>query len=298
VKDEFIYNVKRHGEKGKMWLAKIPEIIKEYEKKWSLHVLSPYNLTYNYVAPVVQSNGDKAVIKIGMPWENEFLNEIDALKVFNGDAVSKLLKADKKDYVMLIQQIQPGVPLSTLEDDDKATEILASIMQKMQKPLPENNSFITIYEWTRNLREYPQQATHAIPQEIAKEGISLFDYLIQSSQQAVLTHGDLHHDNVLSSGDSNWIAIDPKGIAAEPLYDVAALIRNPYKKVRVLHNAELENLFSRRIRILSRELDADPKRIQKWCLAQTILSGVWSADTKEYVDHSLRIIAALKKINF
>lgn len=295
--DEFLHNVHKHGKKGKEWLAAIPHIIKAYEKKWSLQVLSPFHLTYNYVAPVVMHDGIHAVIKIGMPWEKEFLNEIQALRVFNGDGVTKLLKEDSKNYVMLIQQIQPGTPLSTMDDDDKATRILASIMQKMQKPLPKNNSFITIFEWTEYLRNYPQKTPHIIPLEIAKEGIALFDYLIKSSQETVLTHGDLHHDNVLLSGDDTWIAIDPKGIAAEPLYDVAALIRNPYKKIKVMNNAAIEALFKRRIQILSKQLHKDPKRIHQWCLAQTILSGVWSEDTPTYVEHSLRIIAALKNIN-
>src|SRR5690242_19456162 len=122
--DEFLINVSLHGEKGKAWLNSIPSIIAMYENKWSLHVGKPYTLTYNYVAPVVLQDGTPAVVKIGMPWEKEFLNEIDALQVFNGDGVSKLLRADREKYVMLLQQVQPGTPLSTIEDDDKATRIL------------------------------------------------------------------------------------------------------------------------------------------------------------------------------
>lgn len=296
MKDEFTHNVLRHGEKGKTWLKSIPDIIATYEKKWSLQVLPPYTLSYNYVAPVVLHDGSKGVIKIGMPWEKEFLNEIQALQVFNGDGVTRLLKADKENYVMLLEQVQPGIPLSTMNDDDKATQILASIILTMQKPLPKESSFITIYSWTRELREYPQKTMHKIPLEITKEGIVLFDYLLSTSQPSVLTHGDLHHDNVLSSGKNNWLAIDPKGIAAEPLYDVAALIRNPYKKIKIMTNEELKKLFTKRMQILSSKLHADPKRIQKWCLAQTILSGIWSSDTPEYVKHSLRMIGLLEKI--
>lgn len=296
MNDEFLHNVQRKGAIGQQWLSEIPDIIKKYEEKWNLKVLPPYTLTYNYVAPVILQNHQEAVIKIGMPWEEEFLNEMEALKLFNGDSVTKLLKEDRENYVMLIEKITPGTPLSTIDDDDRATEILAGIMQHLHKPLPKNNSFITIFEWTKYLREYPENPRQIFPIEIAKEGIALFEYLINSSKDAILTHGDLHHDNVLLGTNNNWVAIDPKGIAAESLYDVAALIRNPYKKVKEMTNEQIQKLFKRRIEILSKELHADAKRIHQWCLAQTILSGVWSEETPAYVDHSLRIIGALKNI--
>jgi streptomycin 6-kinase len=39
-------------------------------------------------------------------------------------------------------------------------------------------------------------------------------------------HGDLHHENVLSS-PRGWLAIDPKGIWGDPAYEAANAFRNP-----------------------------------------------------------------------
>ncbi len=41
-----------------------------------------------------------------------------------------------------------------------------------------------------------------------------------------VTHGDLHHHNILRRGDG-WAAIDPKPAVGEPEYDVAPLLWNP-----------------------------------------------------------------------
>lgn len=120
--------------------------------------------------------------------------------------------------------------------------------------------------------------------------------LISSSETPVLVHGDLHHDNVLSSDREGWLAIDPKGIAAEPAYETAAMIRNPYKKIEDIQN--LDEVFRKRIIILSEKLEFDPNRIRKWCLAQTILSGVWTRDDNDYVKHALKVAHALDNINF
>lgn len=293
---EFINHALSHGKSGQQWLEQIPEIIKEYEQKWSIKVLPPYNLTYNYVAPTIGKEGMNTVLKIGFPEDKEFKNEVEALKFFNGNGVTKLIKADKKNAVILIEQINPGTPLSKLEDDEKATRIIARLMKKLWKPLPKNHPFITVSEWTIALRQYPHRSHRPVPMDLVEIAKKLFQELIASSQRPILTHADLHHDNVLSSNRDEWLAIDPKGIAAEPAYETTAMIRNPYKKISKMRN--IEELLKKRILILAEELNFNPGRIHKWCLAQTILSGVWTSEEENDTVHALKVIRALQRISF
>ncbi|MGH7246269.1 MAG: aminoglycoside phosphotransferase family protein, partial [Candidatus Levyibacteriota bacterium] len=97
-----------HGEKGKDWLEHIPRIIIALEKKWSLHVLDPFPLYYNYVAPVKQEDGTDAVVKIGFPQDKEFFSEIEALRIFNGNGSVQLLKEDKENTAILLERIVSG----------------------------------------------------------------------------------------------------------------------------------------------------------------------------------------------
>ena len=43
----------------------------------------------------------------------------------------------------------------------------------------------------------------------------------------VALHGDMHHFNVLRAGREPWLAIDPKGLAGDPCFDVCQFLRNP-----------------------------------------------------------------------
>lgn len=287
-----------YGAVGKKWLENIPQIIKKYEQIWQIKVLSSYNLTYNYVAPVVCQDGSRAVIKIGIPQDKEFRTEIEALSVFKGAGSVRLLREDRINGVILLEEINPGLPLSSLEDDEGATRILAKVMKKLWKPLVKNHRFIIISDWTRALYEYPKKFKiyQPIPLYLVDKAIKLFKELIDTSTEPVLTHGDLHYDNVLSSNRDEWLAIDPKGIAAERAYETAAMIRNPYKKISAMKN--IEDLLKRRILILAEELNFDPKRIHQWCLAQTILSGVWTAEEKKDTQHALKAVQALIGIKF
>lgn len=299
MQDDFITNINNlYGDSGKKWLDSLPEKIKFYEQKWDLSVKPPYKLTYNYVAPIEYKNGKSGVIKIGYLQDNEFQNEVESLKVFNGNGVVKLITEDKKNAVIIVELIQPGTTLSTLKDDIQCTRIIASLIKKIRTPLPANHRFITIFEWTRELYEYPnfniKENIPKIPSDFIKLAIKLFEELISTSENTVLTHADLHHDNILSSGENEWKAIDPKGIAADPVYETAAMIRNPYKQIR--NEKNLEKLFQNRIKILTEELGFDPQRILKWCIAQTILSGVWSRGSAEYTLHALKVAKALNNL--
>ena len=296
MNDEFTKNAQSWGEEGEKWLASIPSIIDEYEKKWSLKVYPPYSLSYNYVAPATRSDGTDVVLKIGFPGDREFKTEIDALMIFNGDGAVKLLKADREKAVILLERVTPRVPLSEEVDDEKATRILASVIQKLHKPLPASHAFITIDGWIKELSNFHNKPGSTLPLDLINKARELFTYLIKTSAPAVLVHGDLHHDNILSSTRDGWLAIDPKGIAAEPAYEVAAMIRNPYQKLKDIAN--LEEILRRRILILSEELGFNPLRIHQWCLAQTVLSAVWNHGEAKGSEHAIRVVRALEKLSF
>jgi streptomycin 6-kinase len=299
MNSDFTKNALGWGKEGEKWLARIPSIIQEFEKKWSLKVGPPYPLSYNYVAPVVRSDGTDAVLKIGFPGDREFKTEIEALTIFSGDGAVKLLEADKESFVILLEKVIPGIPLSAEADDEKTTRILASVMKKLHKPLPSPHAFTTIDGWIKELSNFhnkPDSTIQPLPLDLVYKARELFTYLIKSSAPAVLVHGDLHHDNVLSSERAGWLAIDPKGIAAEPAYEVAAMIRNPYQKLRDIAN--LEKILRRRILILSEELGLNPLRIHQWCLAQTVLSAVWNHGEAKGSEHAIRVARALEKLSF
>ena len=194
MNEEFAQHALSNGEEGALWLQRIPEIIAACETKWSLKVFPPFPLTYNYVAPCLCSDGTQAVLKIGFPRDREFQTEGEALAVFQGNGIEKLLQADKDHAVLLLERVIPGVPLSSLEDDEEATRILASVMQQLWKPLPEKHDFITIAEWSNVISRY-RGTSGPLPSYLVDKAERLCAELIASSAEPVLVHGDLHHEN-------------------------------------------------------------------------------------------------------
>ncbi|CAN5502323.1 aminoglycoside phosphotransferase family protein [soil metagenome] len=272
------------GDLGRSWLAEMPTLVSRYAGAWQLDVESPFEgLTFNYVAPVIRSDGTPAVLKIGVP-EQEQRAEIFALRAFADRGIAQLLESNVEDRVSLIERLSPGEMLSTYfpERDDEATEAAAKLMNQLAIPAPaERHEFSTLEGWAtrgmRGLREAFDGGAGPFPVRLVERAESLFDEFITSTGELSLIHGDLHHMNILSSDlHRGWLAIDPKGVIGDRAYEAAPFILNPNTSIHTTPN--LKRLFARRIDQLSEALDVDRYRIHGWALAFSVLSAWWDYD--------------------
>jgi streptomycin 6-kinase len=92
----------------------------------------------------------------------------------------------------------------------------------------------------------------------------------------MLIHGDVNPGNLLRSERDGWLAIDPKGYAGHPLYDVATFLNDPPE----MTSAELRRFQGRRVASLAEALQVMPGDILAWAEAHATLSAWWT-----YEDH-------------
>lgn len=294
---QFKENALSRGETGKVWLDSIPRLIGKYSAQWDLEVLSPFNLTYNYIAPAKQKGGKDVVLKICYPSDRGFQAEVDALTHYNGKGAVKLLSVDGNDHVMLLERLLPGESLNSFTNDDEVTRIIAGVMKKLWRPLPSEHGFSTVDRWAQAIPRFRDQFTeHTSPVSFAllNKAEQLFAELLSTSDGLVLVHGDLHHGNILHSEKAGWIAVDPIGVAAEPAYEVAAMIRHPFEKIKT--EVDLHPLLQRRLEILAEELSLPMERLVRWCFARTVLAVVWNMENEKGREY-LRVAEALDRIS-
>ena len=101
-------------------------------------------------------------------------------------------------------------------------------------------------------------------------------------------HGDLHHFNILSAGREPWLAIDPKGIVAEPEYEAAAYLRN-----NLLDKPNPRRVLSMRIDQLAEEAGLDRERMIGWGIADRVLSAWWSHEESGRAEEADLAVAAM-----
>jgi streptomycin 6-kinase len=286
--------IQLRGEAGAAWLERLPSLIADCERHWRIKVGQPFpGLWVNWVAPADCVDGTPAVLKLSFPGDKEFRTEAEALSLFGGRGAVRLLRLDLERGAMLLERCEPGVPLSSVEDDVEATSIAADVMRRLWRPVPDDHPFPLVSEWARGLARLRRRfggGTGPLPAPLVEEAEALFDELLASQAEPVLLHGDLHHFNILSARRQPWLAIDPKGVVGEPAYDVGALLHNP---VELLEEPRPGGVLERRVEILTEELGLERARVRGWALAQAVLAAYWGLEDGGQVWEEALVFAGL-----
>ena len=260
---------------GAAWIAQLPKQVAELERRWSIKVGQPFVLSYNYAADAVMADGTPVAFKIGVP-RREVNREIEAVQLYNGRGMARLLRADPASGALLLERLQPGDMLSTLDNDDEMTRIGAQVMRDLFRPAPKTHGLRHVAEWAdglQRLRAAFNGGTGPFPKRLVEMSETFFADLFASATETVMIHGDLHHFNILRAGDG-WLAIDPKGMVGEPAYETGAFLRNELDRVYTSSNP-LQTM-ARRVAIFAEVLELDRQKIVQYGLAQAILSAWWS----------------------
>src|SRR5215208_2951436 len=271
------------GATGKDWLDRLPALVAGCAERWSLEIGPPFpELSFNYAAPALRVDGTAAVLKLSFP-DAGFYKEAEALRLFEGRGAARLLELDLERGAMLLERLEPGVPLTSVRDDEEATSIAAGVLKQLWRSVPPDHPFPTVSEWAQGmerLRSYFGGGTGPLPSPLVERAEALFAELIPSQSELVVLHGDLHHFNVLAAQREPWLAVDPKGVVGEPAYDMGAFLHNPTELLTTPHPGQV---LERRIDLLAEELDLDRSRVRGWAISQAVLAAYWGWEDSGHV---------------
>ncbi len=291
----FTDNIKKiYLEAGHQWLANLPKRIITLSEKWDFELTQVMpELSYSFVALVKYQN-KPAIIKIAPP-EQSLARESLCLSSFQKDSPA-IFHFDEQENAILMEYIYPGKPLKNLVQagqDDQATVIICDIIRELRfQNIPKQHPFKHMSERVADLNILIGN----FDKKLLDKAIHLFRELTADRSADIMLHGDLHHDNIISS-DNNWKIIDPHGYIGEPTAEVGAMIRNPYNCFPT--DKPLEKILERRLFILKDELPYDFERIQAWCYCISVLSVAWTYEGfKRINDSEIALIQALNQVCF
>lgn len=268
------------------WLAALPGLVADLAARWQI-TTGPHfpGIAFNYVAPATCADGTPAVFKVSRHVD-ETRNEIAALRLWDGDGACRLLAADEERGALLVERLVPGTMLDEVAavDDDAATRITAGLLRRLWRPLPDLHGFRPLATWLAAYdrhRDALSQGADGFPTALYRRADALRRDLLASTPMPTALHGDVHHFNVLRAQRAPWLAIDPKGLAGDPCFDVCQFLKNP-------HIVHLEDplavppaLLRRRLAIFCDELGLDPIRVRAWTIVHAMLDAIWDYEDGE-----------------
>jgi streptomycin 6-kinase len=242
------------------WLEALPAALRELERRWSLTLGVPFTqASAAWVAPVSRADGTPAVLKVGMP-HMEAEQEIDGLRVWNGNPTALLLEADEALGAMLLERCEPGTTLRE-EVESEQDRVIAGLLRRLwQAPVPPH-VFRLLSTMTKYWSDETRSHAEAWPDPgLVRHGLELFDELPRTATRDVLLATDLHAGNVLRSRREPWLVIDPKPFVGDPAYDATQHLFNCEERLRTDADGTI-----RRVADL---LDVEAVRVRAWMFAR------------------------------
>lgn len=289
----FISNIQDiYGKDGKLWLQSLPKQLVQLSSLWNFHLIKTMpDLSYNFVGLVkLHSSLKTAILKIA-PKEGNLGREIKWLQCIEKGA-PKVYQVGDKLNVYLMEYLKPGKPLKRLVQeghDDAATRIICQTIGKLQFHQRCEGGFPHLSELAKDF----SILSGKFDARLLSQAISWFKELTMNRAGDLTLHGDLHHDNILSSGE-DWKVIDPHGYIGDPIAEVGAMIRNPMDCFP--HHHSLPSIVERRLKIMAEELSFDPKKVKQWAFCMTVLSAAWSLeDHGKVLELETKIAAAINQ---
>jgi streptomycin 6-kinase len=249
---------------GDEWLRRLPTLVEECAGRWSLRLGEPFAYAYASLAmPATLPDGSGAVLKVQFP-DRESEHEADALAVWNGDGAVRLLEHDRQRHALLLERCLPGTPLSQLGQDD-ALAVMIGLFPRLWKPVasPFRSLAGEAARWSRDLPQRWERTGRPFDARLLQAALDALETMPASSGEQVLVHQDLHAGNVLRAEREPWLVIDPKPLAGEPAFGIAALVRGP-------ELGRGPDRLRHRLDRLAAELGLDRERARLWTLAHTL----------------------------
>jgi streptomycin 6-kinase len=264
-----------NGSAGEAWVRRLPELVEAVAAAWSL-ALEPHfeSLSYNFVAPVRCPDGSPAVLKLAFPDDPETRTEIETLSHFDGRGSVRLLKSDPEHGALLLQRLDPGLPVSSLHNDSAEVNATATVMRALWRPPPASASFPSMAAWIKGMVSKANAASRRIDWLDAAVALGR-DLLARPASEPVVLHGDLHHENVISSGDA-WLCIDPKGVIGEAAWEIGPFLYNNLGGED--GETSWRSIIRSRADHFASELDLDKSRVHACAAVYAALSASWALD--------------------
>jgi streptomycin 6-kinase len=266
-----------HGEQGAAWSEALPRLISDCASRFDFTPEAPFsNLTYNFVLRATRSDGKRVVLKASF-LKGELSREVSVLRAYEGRGAIHVLDADEERGVALLEGAEPGTPLSTIENDALATRIFCDVFQHLHLTPRAGSYYPSLKQHFAAIERYRERYNDMkidarLPASYVEKAEEYLAYLIATTGENLLLHGDLHHDNILRQ-DEKWAVIDPKGIVGDIHFDTIQYLLNYEDR-----GGECEQVLRNRIAILADQLGLDPRRIAMWGVARGVLEACWTME--------------------
>lgn len=266
-------------EDQRRWLARLPSIVEEFERRWDVRTAAPFRSgSCAWVAPGETGDGRPVVLKAGWP-HREAREEATALRHWHGDGAVLVYEAVPECHVLLLERCEPGTTLAdaAIQPEDALVAAADVIVRLWAAPPPANSALELLgdvtAEWSGQVRERFRRYRPSFDPGLVEHGAALLESLPRTASRRVVVHGDFNPGNILAARRRPWLAIDAKPMVGDPAYDPEPLLAQVDPPSDEPNPA---TVIRHRYQLFADLVDEPLERLLAWGVARNVESALWS----------------------
>jgi streptomycin 6-kinase len=273
------------GEAGAAWLANLPDLIADLERRWSVRVEeSLAGGTGAYVAKATTHDGLAVVLKLGLP-DPQFADEVGTIARARGRGYVQLLAHDSDRHAMLLEALGPSMPTLDLPPETQLETLSRLLQQAWQVPRASTGTFAVARNKASLLDEFVgrvwQELDHPCSERVFAQALLYADRRAAAfdPDRCVVVHGDAAAANVLAvrtprpGAETGFVFVDPDGFIGDPAYDLGVALRDWCPQL--LASADPLPLALRYCRLLADGSGVDEQAIWEWGFLERVSTGLY-----------------------
>lgn len=254
------------------WCDELPTLVHELAVRWELDLVASGGGGTSRVFRCLQRDTGASVWLKLTPEPLIAREEAEALRAWaDVPSVVTLLAADLAAGALLLENVEPGVPVRQLAWN--APEVAALLRDlRVSPPGPGKHSVLRplshridfLFDLTERRLAAARANGVVAPTVLGQARAAALE--LAASGPVGLVHGDLHPGNVLSGPDARMVAIDPRPTWGDPDFDAVDWVLEG-----VADSAGLEQRVEELAALVP---GMSPRRVLDWCRALTTLIAV------------------------
>jgi streptomycin 6-kinase len=245
----------------------------------------------SWIYRVEQNGRNPAVLKQIKPdASDEELRGSALMAWYGGEGAATVF--DSADGVLFMEWVDGNTLGEAVRrgHDEEATAALATVVKSLHRPRDVDPPPLQPLRLRfRSLFEMKASRWPATSKDMLARTIGIAHQLFDKPAASIPLHGDLHHDNIISS-PRGWLCIDPKGLVGDPAFEVAPSFINPAGADKLVANpARIARLAA----AYAERLGFNRRRVLGYAAAHAALSACWDIEDGRPVTAQLAVLPHL-----
>ena len=292
------------GQQGQQWLADLQAVVTQTLEDFGLTFIDTLpGGSESYLALTQGSDGIRCVVKVMMPNDHGMAAELAGLQAAKGRGYAKLIGANPKRRVLVIEELGAPIADSGLTIQQQLQHITHALQLSWQAEI--DPSALVHGEkkadWLyHHIQHTPSKIAGHVEKALIHRALDHID--LRRSQWRedafVLVHGDAHEHNTLAvrkakgqaepqTEPTGYKLVDPDGLFFEAAYDLGILLRNWIDAYRI---AQPASTLTGRATWLAQQTQVSPQAMVSWGFVEIVSTGIhllelgYADEGKDYLD--------------